>query len=99
MDRALFPNGRREKQADNLLQRPFSGGEVQRIHLARVFLMTNASIIVIDEGTSALDPYTKADIRDNLKKHGKGKTIIYITYVIFSPLLVLLLSISDDSSR
>lgn len=60
-----------------LIDSNFSGGERQRIGLARLFLL-NPSIIVIDEGTSALDSFTDARIWRNLTTEFSGRTIIII---------------------
>ncbi|KAK7219236.1 hypothetical protein V2G26_007239 [Clonostachys chloroleuca] len=57
----------------------FSGGERQRIGLARLFLL-NPSIILIDEGTSALDSFTDARIWCNLTTEFSKRTIIIIAH-------------------
>jgi ATP-binding cassette, subfamily B, bacterial MsbA len=57
----------------------FSGGERQRIALARV-LLEDSSILVLDEPTSSLDSESEAYIQKALAKlHGK-KTIIVIAH-------------------
>jgi subfamily B ATP-binding cassette protein MsbA len=57
----------------------FSGGEQQRIALARV-LLEDTSIIVLDEPTSALDSESERYIQDALAKlHGR-KTLIVIAH-------------------
>tara|TARA_B100000809_G_C15110906_1_gene520554 strand:+ start:86 stop:2206 length:2121 start_codon:yes stop_codon:yes gene_type:complete len=56
---------------------PFSGGEIQRITIARA-LCQDPMIVILDEATSALDTVTEANVIANLK--ASGKTIILITH-------------------
>ena len=58
-----------------------SGGQKQRVASARA-LATMPKLLLSDEGTSALDPRTTADILDLLKKSAKelGLTIVLITH-------------------
>ncbi len=62
---------------DNALS--FSGGQQQRICIARV-LATSPSVILMDEPTSALDPISSAKIEDTLMDLKKEYTIIIVTH-------------------
>ncbi len=57
-----------------------SGGERQRIALARFLLKEEAEIFIMDEATSALDSDTEAKIQEILFKELKDKTLIVIAH-------------------
>lgn len=56
-----------------------SGGEKQRISLARAFLR-KSRILILDEPTSALDAHTESNIFTALSKYAAGKTVFIISH-------------------
>ena len=56
-----------------------SGGEKQRVAIARTFLK-NPKILFFDEATSALDSSTEKEIQKNLENMSKDKTTIIISH-------------------
>ena len=57
----------------------FSGGEKQRIAIARAILK-NAPILILDEATSASDPENRMEIDSAIKNLCKGKTVIIVAH-------------------
>lgn len=57
----------------------FSGGEKQKIALARAILR-DPSILILDEFTSAADPQSEIDIHATIKEFVKGRTTFFITH-------------------
>ena len=56
-----------------------SGGEKQRIAIARAFLK-KAPVLILDEPTSAVDALTEAKIFEALSYFSKGKTVFLISH-------------------
>lgn len=57
----------------------FSGGEKQRLALART-LLRNPPILVLDEATSALDTRTERSVQDALERLSAGRTTLMIAH-------------------
>jgi len=56
-----------------------SGGQAQRIGLARLYL-TDPALIILDEPTAQLDPATEDQALDALFRFGEGRTMIVVTH-------------------
>ena len=56
-----------------------SGGQAQRLALARAFLK-NAPILILDEPTSSIDPETEVLLEESTRRLMQGKTVITIAH-------------------
>ena len=56
-----------------------SGGQMQRIAIARAILK-DAPIIILDEATAFADPENEALVQEAFRQMGKGKTVIMIAH-------------------
>ncbi|MHA0856903.1 thiol reductant ABC exporter subunit CydC [Paenibacillus sp. CMAA1364] len=57
----------------------FSGGERQRIALARV-LLQDTPVVILDEPTVGLDPRTENELLSTIFETLKGKSLIWVTH-------------------
>lgn len=58
----------------------FSGGERQRIAIARA-LLKNAPVLILDEASSAIDRQTEEEICKNIRElAGQGKTVLVVSH-------------------
>ena len=56
-----------------------SGGEAQRLSIARAFLK-NAPILILDEATAYADPDNEAKVQQAFENLSKDKTVIMIAH-------------------
>lgn len=56
-----------------------SGGEIQRIAIARAFFR-QASLVILDEATSALDPRTEKAVQAALSRLLAGRTVLTVAH-------------------
>jgi ATP-binding cassette subfamily C protein CydD len=56
-----------------------SGGQAQRIAIARAFLK-DAPLLILDEATSNLDPDTEALIQDAIRSLMRGRTVLIVAH-------------------
>ena len=61
----------------------FSGGESQKIAIARIFA-GDSSIAILDEPSSALDPIAESKMYDNMFRACRDKTVIFISHRLSS---------------
>ncbi len=88
-----LPDGLETRLGDRGVR--FSGGEQQRLALARV-LLDDASVLILDEPTSALDSESEAYIQDTLAHMQGSRTIIVIAHRLSTVIRADQLVLIDD---
>ena len=82
-DKQIVDNVMRRLQIEMLKDQAFSelsGGQRQRVLLARA-MVSEASLLLVDEPTNGLDPHVTADLYQLLDElHKDGKTIVMVTH-------------------
>lgn len=58
-----------------------SGGQAQRIALARLFLR-DVSLVLLDEPTAHLDPESEARVNESITRLAEGRTLLTVTHRI-----------------
>lgn len=62
------------------LSKTLSGGQWQKVAIARALYHDSANIMILDEPTSALDPVAEARIYENFSDVTRGKTTILVSH-------------------
>ncbi|MFI5488655.1 ABC transporter ATP-binding protein [Micromonospora echinaurantiaca] len=57
-----------------------SGGQWQRLALARAFLRDRCDLLILDEPSAGLDPDAEAEIHQAMRAHRAGRTTLLITH-------------------
>jgi ATP-binding cassette subfamily B protein len=65
----------------------FSGGEYQKIAVARVFTKPSCQFVILDEPSSALDPIAEFKMYEAMMKACVNKSVIYISHRLSSAVL------------
>jgi ATP-binding cassette subfamily B protein len=59
---------------------PLSGGQWQRLALARAFLRDDRSLLILDEPAAGLDPQAEYDLHRRLRRHRRDRTSVLISH-------------------
>lgn len=76
LEKGINTNLSREFDSDGM---PLSGGEEQKIAIARAFV-EDKDILILDEPSSALDPLAEYDINQKIMSLADNKTVIFISH-------------------
>ncbi len=60
--------------------RELSGGQWQKIALARAFMRTRADVLVLDEPTAAMDAQAEADVFEHFRQLARDRMTILISH-------------------
>ena len=80
LDSTLYNLNKRPKNPDETWQSQISGGQWQKIALARAFMRTDSELLVLDEPTSALDIEAEHRLFKMILSRRRGKTTIFVTH-------------------
>lgn len=74
-----LPNGLNTKLGKEFDGTSLSGGEWQKLAMSRAFLR-DASLLILDEPTSSLDPHSEQEVFKKFSDHIEEKTALLITH-------------------
>ena len=77
LSRMFFSPGRRKEEADGVV---LSGGQWQRIALARAFFRDRRDLLVLDEPSSGLDAEAEYEIHTRIRERREGQTSLLISH-------------------
>lgn len=70
-----------KKEEQKKIQKNISGGQWQKIALARAFMRGSAAdLLILDEPTANLDPEAEYNLFQTIKKFRKNRTTVYISH-------------------
>ncbi len=61
-----------------------SGGQWQKLAIARAFFRKDAQVLILDEPTAALDPRSEFDVYQRFAELTRGKTTLLVTHRLAS---------------
>ncbi|WEK56223.1 MAG: ABC transporter ATP-binding protein [Candidatus Cohnella colombiensis] len=92
------------KGIDTILTREFddegvllSGGELQKIAIARVFAK-DVDFVIMDEPTSALDPIAEYQLYESIREGCADKTVLFISHRLSSAVLADRIYLFEDGA-
>lgn len=79
-----------DKNIDTIVTKEFdgdgielSGGQLQKILISRVFV-SNCDVVILDEPSSALDPFAETQLYERIFDVCKNKTVIFVSHRLSS---------------
>lgn len=79
-----FPQGKLTPLGKQFGGTELSGGEWQKLAIARAFMRENAQLLILDEPTAALDPRSEYEVYRRFVELAQGKTTLLITHRLAS---------------
>lgn len=77
LTRALFASGDDRAEAAGVV---LSGGQWQRLAIARAFFRERRDFVIVDEPSAGLDAQAEADLQTQMRRHRAGRTSLLISH-------------------